>query len=171
MTCDFTAAFDTLNRHLIVQEMSRLGVRQQNLQWISSFLHDLKTTLTVGKEQRQVNITTGVPQGSIIGPLAFTCCTDALKSRCDSVLLLKYADDTAVAASISNLNDLARYKEAVHAVSTFANQRGLLLNAAKTQELIIDFRKPIPTENILTHLWKLIAKQSNAVPASHTSVS
>ena len=52
--------------------------------------------------------------------------------------------------------DLVKYKKKIYSFCTFAKhgggmERGLLLNAAKTQELIIDFRKSLLEQNLLTH--------------------
>ena len=159
MTFDFTAAFDTLDRNQIIRELSRLGVHHQNLCWIANFLKDRKDTLVYGNQRRQITFQKGVPQGSIIGPLAFIGTTDALRSTCESVLLLKYADDTAVAAAISNEGDLMKYKEAVCAVSSFAEKSGLLLNPSKTQELVIDFRRSRLTPDNLTRPIEIDGKE------------
>ena len=65
--------------------------------------------------------------------------TNELRSRFRNCHLIKYADDTVIVGLISN-NDESEYNEQISEVVQWCKAHNLLLNAAKTKELIFDFR-------------------------------
>ena len=69
---DFSKAFDTVNHRKLLFKLNRMGINAQVIIWISAFLKDRKQTVMVdGMESAHCGILSGVPQGSVLGPLLF----------------------------------------------------------------------------------------------------
>lgn len=69
---DFRKAFDVVNHALLLTKLSCIGVEGCVLGWLKDYLSDRKMKVVVhGSQSRQMNVSSGVPQGSVIGPLLF----------------------------------------------------------------------------------------------------
>ena len=92
---DFSKAFDCLNHEILFQKLEFYGVRDVALEWFKSYLNDRKQYVVFNKtESEYMNISCGVPQGSILGPLLFLLYVNDIVNVSDILLLLLYADDT-----------------------------------------------------------------------------
>ena len=69
---DLQKAFDTVNHSIILQKLEYYGMRGTALDWFSSYLSDRKQYVSVnGHKSNHLNISCGVPQKSVFGPLLF----------------------------------------------------------------------------------------------------
>ena len=94
---DLSKAFDTINHKKLLYKLKTLGLNENSLSWIASYLEN-RTQKTKFKyfTSTETPVTTGVPQGSILGPLLFICFTNDLAANFEDSLckLLSYADDS-----------------------------------------------------------------------------
>ncbi|KAK0140530.1 putative RNA-directed DNA polymerase from transposon BS [Merluccius polli] len=140
---DFSSAFNTIIPALLQEKLSQLSVPDSTCRWITDFLSDRKQRVKLGNHvSDSQSISTGSPQGCVLSPLyplslyMNTSCT----SSHQSVKLLKFADDTTLIRLISEGDESAYRWEADHLV-TWCHQNNLELNALKTVEMVVDFRK------------------------------
>jgi len=105
VSLDLSAAFDTINHHTLLTRLQHsFGVTGTALKWIKSYLSNRTQSVAMGTSQSHfVSLDTGVPQGSVLGPLLFSTYTSPVGQLIKSfgILHQQYADDTQLFISIS----------------------------------------------------------------------
>ena len=102
---DFSKAFDKVNHLKLLFKLPTHGVKGKTLKWISSFLGGRTQAVVLeGECSAEVPVTSGVPQGSVLGPLLFLLYINDLPEHIQSQVRL-FADDTAVYLTVTNTND------------------------------------------------------------------
>ena len=102
---DFRKAFDLVSHKHLLYKMSKYGITNQTLNWIGAFLHQRSQKVVVrGATSESFAVTSGVPQGSVLGPILFLIFINDLPLEVISPLSL-FADDSKVFSRIvSNKN-------------------------------------------------------------------
>jgi hypothetical protein len=105
---DFSKAFDKVNHAKFVQKVSNIGVCSQVSLWVASFLTDRSQEVVVdGCSSSPCRVTSGVPQGSVIGPALFLIYINDLPDNISSEVRL-FADDTVIYNTADNRDQLQR---------------------------------------------------------------
>ena len=93
---DFSKAFDKVSHSKLLWKLHQYGIRGNTLSWIRAFLGDRSQTVVLeGEESGSVPVTSGVPQGSVLGPILFLVYINDLPDELSSQVRL-FADDTAL---------------------------------------------------------------------------
>ena len=94
---DLKNAFDTVNHEISLKKLEKMGIRDNNLNWIKSYLKDrFQRTICNGNLSGLDNFKCGVPQGSILGPLFFLVYINDIGNIMNDVKYQLYADDTVL---------------------------------------------------------------------------
>ena len=93
---DFSKAFDKVNHLKLLYKLQVHGVQGKTLGWIESFLVGRSQTVVLdGESSDELPVLSGVPQGSVLGPILFLLYINNLSENVQSQVRF-FADDTAV---------------------------------------------------------------------------
>jgi hypothetical protein len=143
---DLSAAFDTLDHRLLLRRLQQCGITGAALSWLESYLQGRKQFIRINDAlSSSTDLSIGVPQGSVLGPLLFLCYVLPVGKLIDQSGIARhgFADDTQLYCPLS-LNDLIAQQNQVSAMETclrdlrswmLANK--LKLNDDKTEVLVV----------------------------------
>ena len=101
---DLSKAFDTLNHTILLNKLHHYGIRDESLNLFKSYLQNRKQYVVINNAKSEtLDITTGVPQGSILGPLLFIIYINDLPNASNIFHSIMYADDTNLSASLQSI--------------------------------------------------------------------
>ena len=154
MLCDLSKAFDSVSHTLLLEKLTDLNIDQF---WFKDYLSNRTQSVRIGKTlSKPLQVSYGVPQGSIMGPYFYTILTNDMKIYVgENCLLVQYADDTQTLHSghISDLELLIRNaEETLRKLKYYFDRNGLLLNEQKTQCIFIGSQyqiSQIPEETMI----------------------
>ena len=123
---------------------------KKTLSWIKAFLNGRSQTVVLeGGCCKEVPVTSGVPQGSVIGPILFLAYINDLPDKVKSQVRL-FADDTAAYLAITKLSDSEQLQADLDILQDWELRWDMQFNPSKCQVIhITRLRSPIPTEYTL----------------------
>ena len=148
---DFSAAFDIIDHHLLLEKLTCYGFEQSALNWFFSYLSNRTQTVLFNGSFSEIRTTTcGVPQGSCLGPLLFTIFTNDLPSVLDKANTVMYADDSTIYASALTNNELEIIiNKELNGVAEWVKANKLVLNISKTNCMIVGSNHNIDNNPVL----------------------
>ena len=144
---DFSKAFDTVPHNKLLHKLRHYGVQGTVHQWITNFL--TKRTMRVvleGESSADAVVESGVPQGTVLGPLLFLCHINDLPDTVSSKVRL-FADDCLLYREIHSTQDHYALQEDLRKLEAWAKEWGMRFNAKKCFVL--------PTKSKSTHFYQL----------------
>ena len=143
---DFSKAFDKVSHSKLIWKLHQYGIRGNALSWIRAFLGNRSQTVVIeGEESGSVPVSSGVPQGSVLGPILFLVFINDLPENLSSQVRL-FADDTAVYLTIGGLDDGTVLQNDLDKLSLWESQWDMEFNPSKCQVVrVTTARKAINT--------------------------
>ncbi|OXU16525.1 hypothetical protein TSAR_012935 [Trichomalopsis sarcophagae] len=142
---DFSRAFDLVNIDLLVCKLYHLGFLDRSCSWVRSYLSDRSQAVVFpnGDLSAQLIRNSGVPQGSLPGPLFFSLFINDLPRVLESCKYQLYADDFVIylEGSFRELdNIIQKMNRDLSNIVNWAACNGLIINATKTQAMWVGSR-------------------------------
>lgn len=156
---DMSRAFDTLDHSILLSKLEHVGVRGVVRDWLRSFLSNRKQFVTVNNASSTLEpMSTGVPQGSVLGPLLFLLYIDDMAESAERLKFVHFADDTTVFSSGSDMLSLVgSVNREFMKVDEWLIANKLSLNLAKTTFMI--FTHSIIPRNLTMNIRDQVIKR------------
>jgi hypothetical protein len=132
---DFAKAFDKVPHQRLLIKLKEVGIGGQLLKWISSWLSNRKQRVGIrGRYSGWKEVFSGVPQGSVLGPILFLIFINDIDEGLLSYIL-KFADDTKIFNSVSNEQDHERLQDDLNSVVAWSHNWQMEFNLTKCKVL------------------------------------
>jgi Reverse transcriptase (RNA-dependent DNA polymerase) len=146
---DFSKAFDTINHSKLISILENIGIRGPALQWFTNYLQNRSMLVKIGSNySSKMTCNTGVPQGSILGPLLYLIYVNRMSDCIMSCQSYMYADDTVILASHKSLKMAESYiQNDFNNILKWCHDHELVINSSKTK--IIHICSPFNQDKLM----------------------
>lgn len=129
---DYSKCFDRIDHLVLFRKLQQVGIRGNLFRWFTSYVHNrCQTVVLSGYASSSMFIPSGVPQGSILGPLLFAIFVNDVSSCFPHSKILLYADDMKILKKIQSLSDAQCLQEDLLRFQDYCTLNKLNLNVTK----------------------------------------
>jgi hypothetical protein len=155
---DIRKAFDCVNYDQLRIILSDYGIRESALNLISDFLTDRKQQVVVGDCMSPLlPLLSGIPQGSILGPILFLIYINEIFSLRLHGQLLLYADDSALIYSARSVDELNQFmREDICILIDFLKKINMQINFEKTKFMIFKYKQEYAYNKLLVDSFSIL---------------
>ena len=140
---DLKKAFDSVPHHALLEKLIHLNLNQHLQKWIANYLCQRTQAVIVnGATSSSLPVVSGVPQGSVLGPLLFLLYINGISEvqLSDGTLIL-FADDILLFRPIRNALDFELLQEDVNALFNWVCSNFLCFNAKKCKQMLVSRKR------------------------------
>ena len=142
---DFEKAFDKVPHGRLLHKLQHYGVRGQANNWVKSFLSDRKQQVVLeGVSSGKEDVVSGVPQGTVLGPLLFLTYINDMPSTTKSDIRL-FADDSMLYREIAEPADQRQLQKDLSALEKWENDWQMRFNPSKCIVIQVHPQKKAPS--------------------------
>ena len=132
---DLSKAFDTLNHKILIKKLEHYGIRGDAKKWFENYLHNrIQIVKYNGTQSDEMTLKSGVPQGSVLGPLLFLLYINDIQNCSKLISIILFADDTNILYShscLKTLNEIIQIE--MNKISDWLSVNKLSINTTKTK--------------------------------------
>ena len=148
--------FDKVDHRLLLLKMKRMGFHEKLIKWIESFLTNRKQCVLLdGVSSLAAVILSGVPQGTVLGPLLFILFINDMKLCVTGSIIRFFADDTRILRHIYSLADAEILQHDLNCVVKWAKCNNMALHEDKFELLV---HKHCPQNTLLDHPFAILTQ-------------
>ena len=142
---DFAKAFDKVDHTILLEKVHSAGIRGEICNWIKEFLTGRKQFVAVmGSASQYSDVLSGVPQGSVLGPLLFLVHISDIGSRVQHSVLSSFADDTRVLKGTKSELDCRQLQSDLEEVYRWSSTNNMAFNSGKFELIRYKCSEEIP---------------------------
>ena len=143
---DYKKAFDSIPHRPLLDKLMYLGFNEYILRWVTSYLTCRSQRVVVnGESSSQVPVVSGVPQGSVLGPLLFIIYINDLAecNFCPGSKLVMYADDVLLYRNILRAEDYVSLQADLNTIDEWSSSNYLQFNLSKCKYMVMSRKKNV----------------------------
>ena len=136
---DFRKAFDCVQHPILLNKLSRLNLGEGIISWIRSYL-SLRAQRVFANDtySSYLNVTQGVPQGSVLGPLFYIIYANDLIDTIKHCKVALYADDTVIYTASNNFDRSVFYmQQDIDSILDWCNTNKIFVNTDKIKVMVL----------------------------------
>ena len=142
---DFCKAFDKVDHKILLQKLASIGISGDVFRWIGEFILERTHVVVADKIQSKIGeMRSGVPQGSVLGPLLFLIMISDIDGQLDASSASSFADDTRVTMYLSKNSDTKIMQEELSKIYEWAEDNLMIFNETKFEHL--EYTSHLPYE-------------------------
>lgn len=133
---DFAKAFDKVDHGILLKKLMSLGIRGIYSRWIGSFLTNRTQSIAAnGALSSSSNVVSGVPQGTILGPILFLIHISDIDQDLNFSKAYSFADDTKVVSKIKSKEDITNLQQDLETIYVWEDNNNMKFNPDKFQQI------------------------------------
>ena len=141
---DFAKAFDKVHHGILLNKLKNIGIRGEVHKWLESFLRGRTQKVSVeGALSDESQVTSGVPQGTVLGPILFLIHISDINSKVVHSKVTSFADDTRILKCINKPNDRDMLQDDLNKIYEWSEENKMKFNDDKFE--LISY--PVRPEN------------------------
>ena len=149
---DFTKAFDCISHKVLFKKLEVYGIRGQALLLLQSYLEHRQQYVSINGNSSTIKpITSGVPQGSVLGPFLFNMYINDIINVNKEAKFVMYADDASIFFSSETADELIDMANlTLSRIKSWGDSNSLTVNSSKTKAVIFRPKnKPVAVSKLL----------------------
>ena len=155
---DFAKAFDKVDHNILLHKLKHLNINGKTLQWIKSFLEGrLQRVIVNGQLSKPHPVVSGVPQGSVLGPLLFLVLIGDIDEHVQHSIVASFADDTRVTKGIKTIEDAVDLQNDLFHIYGWSERNNSSFNSVKFELMRYGSNMSLKeSTNYVSPEWQLI---------------
>ena len=134
---DYAKAVDEVDHQLLLKKLRRYGFNERLISWIESFLAEQYQQVVInGESSYSAKVRSGVPQGSVLGPLLFILFINDMESCVKHSTIRFFEDDTRILKHIHSYLDVNLLQQDLNSVIKWAGENNMTLHEDKFEYIV-----------------------------------
>ena len=140
---DYQKAFDKVDHEILLKKLKMYGIRGKLYNWLEEYLKDRPQVVAIkGQHSYETKVVSGVPQGTVLGPVLFLIYINDLQDCVTQSMLSCFADDSRIKKKITSTEDVDSLQLDLHNVENWSKENNMSLHAEKFELLCHSIKNP-----------------------------